>query len=88
MSDIVKRLRERAGHYDEYGWHDEIEREAADTIEQLRKSLARCLKEAEYLLDESHGCKPSEVMDYDGWADEARRLLVVPDEPGTIKEEL
>jgi hypothetical protein len=35
MSDNVKRLRERAGHYDEYGWHDEIEREAADIIERL-----------------------------------------------------
>ena len=44
-------------------------------IRLLRKSLARCLKEGEDLLDAESGCKPSEVMDYDGWADEAQSLL-------------
>ena len=34
--DIVQRLRERAGQYDEYDWHGAIEREAADEIERLR----------------------------------------------------
>ena len=52
------------------------EREArADEIEQLRKSLKRCLEEAETWLDDTHGCKPKDVVDYDGWADEARRIL-------------
>jgi len=37
MSDIVKRLRERAGHYDEYDWHQAIELEAAARIERLEK---------------------------------------------------
>ena len=44
-------------------------------IEQLRKSLKRCLEEAEGWLDDAHGCLPKDVMGYDGWADEARRLL-------------
>lgn len=35
--DIVDRLRERAGQYDEYDWHGAIEREAADEIERLRE---------------------------------------------------
>ena len=33
--DLVKRLRERAGKYDEYDWHGDIELEAADRIEKL-----------------------------------------------------
>ena len=35
-ADIVDRLRERAGQYDECDWHGAIEREAADEIERLR----------------------------------------------------
>lgn len=56
--------------------------------ERLRKSLARCLAEAEEWLDDARGCKPADVMDYDGWTDEARRLLaqnavngITPKEP-------
>lgn len=75
MNDIVKRLRERAGQYDEYGWHNDIELESALEIEALRKSLSRCLHEAEGWMDESRGCKPDDIIGYDGWADEARRLL-------------
>lgn len=39
MSDIVERLRERAGKYDEYDWHWHcaVEQEAADEIERLRE---------------------------------------------------
>lgn len=44
-------------------------------VDQLRTSLARCLREAEGWMYESRGCKPSDTMGYDGWADEARRLL-------------
>ena len=75
MTDIVARLRERAGKYDEYDWHGKIELEAADAIERLQKSLKRCLYEAEGWLDESRGVAPDMLMYYDGWADEARRLL-------------
>lgn len=71
--DIVKRLR-RPGIAD-YEMDCGVADAAAHEIEQLRKSLARCLEEAEGWLDEARGCKPSGVMDYDGWADEARRLL-------------
>ena len=39
MSNIKCRLRERAGHYDEYDWHREIELEAADEIERLEKNV-------------------------------------------------
>jgi hypothetical protein len=39
MTDIVDRLRERSGEYDEYAWHSDIELEAADEIEKLRGQL-------------------------------------------------
>ena len=42
MTDIVERLRERAGKYDEYDWHGAIELEAADEIERLRADLISC----------------------------------------------
>lgn len=37
--DLVKRLRETSGKYDEYCWHSDIELEAADRIEQLEKGF-------------------------------------------------
>ena len=37
--DLVKRLRETSGKYDEYCWHSDIELEAADRIEQLERAL-------------------------------------------------
>ena len=67
--DIVKRLRKASKLF------RPEEHEAAYEIEKLRTSLARCLEEAEGWLDSAYGCKPDEVMDYNGWADEARRLL-------------
>ena len=39
VTDIVERLRERAHEFDEYAWHSDIELEAADEIERLRKQL-------------------------------------------------
>ena len=47
----------------------------------LEKSLQRCLAEAEEWLMEARGVKPHEVIDYDGWADEARRLLAQTNAP-------
>lgn len=41
MSDLVKRLREAAHTYDEYGVHSEIELEAADRIEELEEALQK-----------------------------------------------
>lgn len=41
MTDIVDRLRERSGEYDEYAWHSDIELEAADEIERLRDQVRR-----------------------------------------------
>lgn len=46
-----------------------------DENEQLRQSLKRCLNEAEGWLDDARGCKPEDIIGYDGWADEARRLI-------------
>ena len=43
LSDIVVRLRERSGQYDEYAWHCEIELEAAKEIERLRDELAKAI---------------------------------------------
>jgi hypothetical protein len=37
--DLVKRLRETSGKYDEYCWHSDIELEAADRIEELEAAL-------------------------------------------------
>jgi len=39
ISELVKRLRERSGQYDEYGWHSEIELEAADALEAQAKEI-------------------------------------------------
>lgn len=39
MTDLTKRLRQRAGEYDEYAWHREIELEAADEIDKLQSAL-------------------------------------------------
>ena len=37
--DLVARLRETSGKYDEYCWHSDIELEAADRIEELEAAL-------------------------------------------------
>ena len=44
MVDIVERLREKSGKYDEYSWHSDIELEAADEIERLREALKHIAK--------------------------------------------
>lgn len=38
-SDLVARLRETSGQYDDHGWHSEIELEAANYIEELEKRM-------------------------------------------------
>ena len=44
----------------------------------LKESLARCLEEAEEWIFESRGCKPEDIMNYDGWAERARNLIAAP----------
>ncbi len=39
--DLVKRLRETSGQYDDHGWHSDIELEAADRIERLEAALEK-----------------------------------------------
>jgi hypothetical protein len=39
--NLPERLRERAGAYDEYAWHKDIEMEAAAEIEALADDAAR-----------------------------------------------
>jgi hypothetical protein len=39
ITELVKRMRERSGQYDEYGWHSEIEIEAADALEAQAKEI-------------------------------------------------
>ena len=51
MSDIVERLRNKSGQYDECDWHSAIEIEAADTIEQLRAENARLKMDKEKIRD-------------------------------------
>ena len=41
ITELVKRMRERSGQYDEYGWHSEIEIEAADALEAQAKEIAK-----------------------------------------------
>ena len=48
MTDIVERLRERAGQYDEYAWHMDIEIESADEIERLRAELLAAKNQTQY----------------------------------------
>ena len=47
ITKLVKRLRERSGQYDEYGWHSEIEIEAADALEAQAERIA----EQDYVLE-------------------------------------
>ena len=54
IKELVKRLRERSGQYDEYGWHSEIEIEAADALEAQSKAIAGLEYEAR-LFDEALG---------------------------------
>ena len=42
--DLVARLRETSGKYDEYCWHSDIELEAADRIEKLEAALRKIAK--------------------------------------------
>ena len=42
--DLVARLRETSGKYDEYCWHSDIELEAADRIEELEAALRKIAK--------------------------------------------
>lgn len=44
---LVERLRQRAGQYDEYAWHSEIELEAAAEIERMQASLRVCFAAAD-----------------------------------------
>lgn len=39
MSDLSARLRDRAGKYDEYAWHGDIELEAAAALDRLIEAL-------------------------------------------------
>lgn len=48
--DLVKRLREASGKYDEYCWHSDIELEAADRIEELEKGFRDILKSNDDVL--------------------------------------
>jgi hypothetical protein len=48
--DLVKRLRERAGKYDEYDWHGDIELEAASRIEKLEAALRAIIDRAEFRM--------------------------------------
>lgn len=51
------------------------EQKLREEVSALRASLRRCLSEAEGWLAEAHGVMPESDIDYDGWADDARRLL-------------
>ena len=42
--DLVARLRETSGKFDEYCWHSDIELEAADRIEKLEAALRKIAK--------------------------------------------
>ncbi len=61
--ELVKRLRERAGQYDEYGWHSEIELESADALEAQAKRIAekdtRISELENGWLDEAKKCAPA-----------------------------
>ena len=56
--DLVKRLRETSGKYDEYCWHSDIELEAADRIEEL-EALVRQYRDAVEQI--GHWIKTGEV---------------------------
>jgi len=71
MTDIVKRLRERAGQNDECAWHGDIELEAANMIERLLILLAHAVKEAEDWHDDEHGT----YLTGDELFNEARSIL-------------
>lgn len=70
--DIVRRLRERAGKYDEYAWHSDIEIEAANVIEKMEVLLAHAVQEADGWHDDSRGGP----IEDDPLIDLARAVLV------------
>ena len=51
------------------------EQKLREEVAALRSSLRRCLSEAEGWLAEARGASPESEIDYDGWADDARRLI-------------
>ena len=55
--------------------------------DELIRSLKRCLDEATYWIYEARGCKPQDIIGYDGWADEASRVLML-DNAKTNKQEM
>ena len=51
------------------------EQKLREEVSALRASLRRCLSEAEGWLAAARGASPESEIDYDGWADDARRLI-------------
>lgn len=48
--------------------------------------MAEALEQAEVWIDESRGCKPSDLMGYTGWAERARGLIgSAPNAPGEAR---
>ena len=62
--DLVKRLRETSGKYDEYCWHSDIELEAADRIEELQFVLL-------FISNINYGNGPDVTMEHQSWAKRA-----------------
>lgn len=74
MKDFgLKGVRDESAHF--FISPDLLAEFVQSETERLRASLERCLKEAEGWICEARGCAPDDLIDYDGWADEARRLL-------------
>jgi hypothetical protein len=74
ITELVKRLRERSGQYDEYGWHSEIEIEAADALEAQSKAIAGLEYEAR-LFDEALGNAHARIAELEAEIAELREVL-------------
>ena len=67
MKELIERLRQKAGQYDEYDWHSVTELEAADALERLtaeRDALRADAMRYRWLRRVERGLRGWNVMHY------------------------
>ena len=70
MKELIERLRQKAGQYDEYDWHSVTELEAADALERMVAELADVTSMYNRCVDDVHAARverDSLQEGLDGW---------------------
>ena len=55
--ELIERLRQKAGQYDEYDWHSVTELEAADALERMVAELADVTSMYNRCVDDVHAAR-------------------------------